>query len=69
MMNTKTLGPEELSAIIHREVVTIKSDVRRRPETLPPRLVIPGSKKLVWLESDVMDWLAKCRTTTRHRIK
>lgn len=65
----KTLGPEELSTLIHREVITIKSDVRRRPETLPPRLKIPGSKKLLWLESDVHEWLAKCRTTTKHRLK
>lgn len=65
----KTIGPEELSALIHREVATIKSDVNRRPDTLPPRLRIPGSKKLLWLESDVQEWLAKCRTTTKHRIK
>lgn len=62
MTNTKTLGPRELAAILHRAVETVKTDSRRRPETLPPRLKIPGSNRLLWLESDVEAWLQSCRT-------
>jgi predicted DNA-binding transcriptional regulator AlpA len=61
-MTTKTLGPRELAAILHRGVETIKTDARRRPECLPPKLKIPGSNRLLWLESDVVAWLEKCRT-------
>lgn len=56
----KTLGPEDLAPLLHRSVTTIKVDCRRRPQSLPPRLRIPGSSKLLWLETDVVQWLQKC---------
>jgi predicted DNA-binding transcriptional regulator AlpA len=62
MTDTKTLGPRELAVILKKGVDTIKTDSRRRPETLPPRLKIPGSNRLLWLESDVVAWLQACRT-------
>ena len=58
----KVVGPEYLVPLIHRAVATIKVDLRRRPESLPPRLLIPGSTKILWLESDVLAWLDGCRT-------
>ncbi len=57
----KTLGVDELSALIFRAVPTIKNDLYRKPSSLPPRIVMPGSKKLVWLEGDVLAWLEQCR--------
>lgn len=57
----KTLGVDELSALIFRAVPTIKTDIYRKPTSLPPRIVMPGSKKLVWLEADVIEWLEQCR--------
>lgn len=58
----KVVGPEYLVPLTHRTLATIKVDARSRPETLPPRLKIPGSAKLLWLESDVLAWLQSCRT-------
>lgn len=55
------VGPEYLVPLLHRSLLTIKADVSRRPETLPPRLRIPGSTKPLWLESDVLTWLESCR--------
>ena len=52
--NIKVVGPEYLALLIHRAVSTIKVDLRRRPESLPPRLLIPGSTKMLWLETDVL---------------
>ena len=60
--DVKVVGPEYLVPLIHRAVATIKVDLRRRPESLPPRLLIPGSTKILWLESDVLAWLEGCRT-------
>lgn len=57
----KTLGPDELSQLIGRKASTIKTDLSRKPESLPPRLRIPGSNKLLWLEADVLKWLEDCR--------
>lgn len=62
MLAPTVVGPEYLVALIHRTVETIKVDARRRPDSLPPRLKIPGSAKLLWLESDVLEWLQSCRT-------
>ena len=61
MNDIKTLTPEDLAPILGRAVTTIKTDARRKPESLPPRLRIPGSKKLLWLQSDVEAWLKGCR--------
>jgi hypothetical protein len=47
---------------IHRSVSTIREDSRRKPNSLPPRLLIPGSARLLWLESDVLDWIRSCST-------
>lgn len=58
----KVVGPDYLVPLLHRTEETIRVDARRRPESLPPRLVIPGSTKLLWLESDVLEWLNSCRT-------
>lgn len=63
----KILGVEELAPIVQREVRTIKADVSRRPDSLPPRLRIPQSNKLLWLESDVLTWLNDCRESQRKR--
>lgn len=59
--NLRTLNAEDLAKLLHRSPGTIKVDSRRRPETLPPRLRIPGSHKLMWLEADVVAWLNKLR--------
>ena len=57
----KLLDVKELSLKIRKTVRTIQVDVTRRPETLPPRLIIPGGRKLLWLDTDVDKWLEKCR--------
>lgn len=65
--NLKTLTAEDLAPLLHRSVDTIKTDVRRRPETLPPRLRIPGSNRLFWLEKDVLEWIENCRKASKAR--
>ena len=65
----KTMTAEDLAPILQRSVRTIKADVIRRPETLPPSIKIPGSKCRFWLEADVKAWLEKCRVVTRHKIR
>jgi len=57
----KTLDVEELSVILRKAPSTIKVDLRRRPERIPPPIRIPGSGKLLWIESDVEYWFKKYR--------
>lgn len=55
------VGPEYLANLLQKKVSTIKVDSRRKPETLPPRLQLPGSTKLLWVEEDVLTWLNSFR--------
>ena len=55
------VGPEYLVPLLHKGLATIKKDAARRPESLPPRLKIPGSAKLLWVEEDVLLWLNSFR--------
>jgi hypothetical protein len=58
----KVVGPEYLVPLVHRSIETVKVDARRKPDSLPPRLKIPGSTKLLWIEADVIEWINGCRT-------
>ena len=61
----RTLGIIELAGLLHRAVPSIKSDLCRKPDSLPPRIKMPGSKKLLWIEADVIKWLESCRIHPR----
>lgn len=50
---TITLDITGLSREIHLAVKTIRSTLVNNPAALPPRLVIPGQKRLLWLREDV----------------
>jgi hypothetical protein len=67
--DVKILGAEQLAPIVQRKVCTIKVDAHRRPDSLPPRLRIPQSTKLLWLESDVLRWLNDCRDSQQKSNK
>lgn len=59
MNNTITLDIYQLSAEIHLAEKTIRSTLVRNPQALPPRLLIPGQKRLLWLRTDVQKWYEK----------
>lgn len=55
MDNLLTL--DELAAILRRGARTIKKDLRRNPDAVPPRMSLPGTRLLRWREADVQAWL------------
>ncbi len=57
----KLLDVSDLAKLLHKTKRTVEVDVTRRPESLPPRLRLPGSRKVLWLESDVHQWLNALR--------
>ena len=61
--DVRVLGVEDLAKLLHRTVETVKTDIRRKPESLPPRLRVPNTKRLLWLESDVIAWVEKLRAS------
>ena len=62
------VGVEYLSELLQRKVSTIRMDASRRPESLPPRLVLPGTRNLMWVEADVLDWLNSFRPQTKKKV-
>jgi len=59
MKMQKLLKIKDMAEILGRSPLTVRVDVSRRPETLPPRIVMPGSNRVVWDANDVSEWLAK----------
>ena len=52
------LDVHELSTLLKRSPATIKRDLRRNPDAVPPRLQLPGTRLLRWRTEDVHAWLA-----------
>jgi hypothetical protein len=46
-----------LSLLLRRETSTIQADRNRRPESLPPACIPPGSRTPLWIVDDVIQWL------------
>lgn len=53
------LTVEELARSIRKSVASIRSDVSRKPQSLPPICRLPGTKRLLWRKCDVDTWLAQ----------
>ncbi|NMZ81838.1 DNA-binding protein [Pseudomonas mandelii] len=53
------LTVDQLSVFLQKSVASIRSDVTRNPQALPPICRLPGTKRLLWRVEDVEAWLAK----------
>lgn len=53
----KLLDLDELAQMLRRSPETIKKDLRRNPEAVPPRLMLPHTRLLRWRAVDVDSWL------------
>lgn len=60
----KVLGVAELAALLRRAPKTVAIEVSRAPHKLPPRLKLPGSRRVLWLAEDVEKWLDAHRDKT-----
>lgn len=54
---TPLLNLDELASVLGRSPSTIRRDLRRNPDAVPPRLLLPGTRLLRWRQSDVERWL------------
>jgi predicted DNA-binding transcriptional regulator AlpA len=63
----KIVGPEFVAELLGIEVSTVKLDCRTKPESLPPRLLIPGRKALMWIEEDVIEWINSFRPQAKRK--
>lgn len=61
MQPSDTVDINELAKILHRSPHTIATEVTKAPHKLPPRLRLPGSRKVLWLRADVDQWILSHR--------
>ena len=57
----ETLTIYQLAKILNKSPATIATEVSKNPDKLPPRLRLPGSRRVLWLKTDVEDWINKYR--------
>ena len=50
---------EDVALMLGRSPQTIKKDMRRNPDAVPPRLTLPHTRLLRWRASDVDAWLGQ----------
>ena len=48
----------ELCELLHLAPQTVYNRLARAPESLPPRLILPGTRKVLWRREAVEQWLA-----------
>lgn len=51
------LDLQQIAELLGRKPATIKKDLRRNPDAVPPRLQLPGTRLLRWRAVDVERWL------------
>lgn len=61
MSASPLIGIKELADIIQRSPNTIAAEVTKAPHKLPPRLKLPGSRRVLWKREDVMMWIDQYR--------
>ena len=57
MSTPALLNLQALAHLLGRSPETIRRDLRRNPDAVPPRTLIPGTRLLRWREADVAAWL------------
>ena len=56
-MTFQLLTLDDLAQMLGRSPGTIKKDMKRNPDAVPPRLVLPSTRLLRWRAVDVEAWL------------
>jgi predicted DNA-binding transcriptional regulator AlpA len=58
----KILYTKDLAKIFNTARRNFNIALQKNPEGFPPRFILPGSKRMMWLEKDVIEWVNNCRT-------
>lgn len=61
----QTLTITDLARLLNRSPATIATEVTKNPDKLPPRLRLPGSRRVLWLQEDVEKWINNHRSDNK----
>ena len=56
MQTPKLVGYDYVANALNMSPATVRINVTRKPDSLPPRARIPG-KKVQWFETEVIEWM------------
>lgn len=57
----QTLTIADLADLLNKSPSTVATEASKSPHKLPPRLRLPGSRRVLWLKSDVENWINEHR--------
>lgn len=57
-MDNQLLTIDDLALILRKSIHSIRNDLSRNPDALPPRCRLPGTLRNLWRRQDVDAWLA-----------
>ena len=52
-----TLGVNQVAALLKKAVATLRSDMVRRPQSLPPFFKLPHGRRVLWLKATVLEFI------------
>lgn len=59
LSDLETFTIEDIAKLFKKSVASIYTDLNRKPNTLPPSFVLPGTRRRLWLKPVVIKWLTE----------
>ncbi len=63
----KIVGIKYICDLLNKTERTIRADIVRKPQCVPPPIIIPGTNLLLWKTDVIDDWLDKRQMKIRGR--
>ncbi len=63
----KIVGIKYICDLLNKTERTIRADIVRKPQCVPPPIIIPGTNLLLWKTDVIDDWLDKRQMKVRGR--
>jgi len=63
----KIVGIKYICDLLNKTERTIRADIVRKPQCVPPPIIIPGTNLLLWKTNVIDDWLDKRQMKVRGR--
>ncbi len=58
------IGITQLAERLNRAAATVRTQVTREPQKLPPRFLMPGSNQVAWMLSVVIEWMVQQQSSS-----
>ena len=63
----KIVGIKYICDLLNKTERTIRANIVRKPQCVPPPIIIPGTNLLLWKTNVIDDWLDKRQMKVKER--